>query len=73
MLFYGWVRLAPPSYKDDGFLNHRTPIIITSRYGQNQELGSDEEDGAVDAENWEVDRDYGLIRYISVAIATHIR
>jgi hypothetical protein len=70
--FEEWVLEAPESYKDD-FLMDRTPIVITSRYGQNQSIGVQEEDVGIDECNWDLERDFELIRYITVAIATHVR
>jgi hypothetical protein len=49
------------------------PIAITSRYGQNQELAPALGDPDEERTNWERDRQYNRIRYISVAIATHLR
>src|SRR5262245_40865341 len=33
-----WVSNAPDHWKRDGFLNHRIPISVACRYGQNQPL-----------------------------------
>jgi hypothetical protein len=71
--FGQWVEDAPDSYKDDQFLLERTPIIITSRYGQNQDIAVNVVDAAADEENWQADRDFSQIRYVTMAIATHLR
>lgn len=65
-----WVQSAPASYKQDSFLQDRYPVAITSRYGQNQELGLNIEEEIV---NWDRDRNFERIRYVTVAIATHLR
>lgn len=71
--FQQWVNAAPDNYKADHFLLERTPLVITSRYGQNQDIAVEAVDAAVDAENWQADRDFSQIRYITMAIATHLR
>jgi hypothetical protein len=71
--FEEWVINAPESYKEDIFLMERTPLVITSRYGQNQSIGVQDEDANADEQNWELEQDFALIRYITVAIATHVR
>jgi hypothetical protein len=71
--FEPWVLDAPESYKDDDFLIERTPIVITSRYGQNQSIGMQVQDADADERNWDLERDFESIRYITIAIATHVR
>jgi hypothetical protein len=64
-----WVVGAPEHYTEDGFFQERAPIIITSSYGQNQQLGHlprEEED------NWKRDRDFSRVRFMTVALATHL-
>ena len=68
-----WINAAPGEYREDGFFVQRRPIAITSRYGQNQELGLNEETEMEEGLNWQRDRDFSRVRYISVAIATHLR
>lgn len=68
-----WVSEAPQSYKQDKFILDRVPIVITSRYGQNQDLGITADDMERDAASWARDRDFTQVRYISIAIATHIK
>lgn len=67
--FETWVDNAPQAYKQDNFITSRTPIIVTSRYGQNQEMNINEND----AESWSRHKNFSNTRYISVAIATHFR
>jgi hypothetical protein len=46
-----WVDAAPNNWKKDGFLENNSPIIITSRYGQNATIAlPDNEDQ--EAEDW---------------------
>lgn len=71
--YQAWVTSAPPHYQKDGFLHERYPVAITSRYGQNQEIGVDIEDMEEEGLNWYRDRQFSRIRYMSVAIATHLR
>jgi len=65
-----WVRDAPAEYKTDRFILDRKPIIVTSRYGQNQEMVLE---GEEEAESWRRKRNFEHVRYMSVAIATHFR
>jgi hypothetical protein len=46
--FEPWVLDAPESYKDDNFLIEWTPIVITSRYGQNQSIRMQVQDADAD-------------------------
>lgn len=66
-----WVRDAPPVWKGDSFFVDRFPICVTSRYGQDQEIGNSanvEEESS----NWYRDRDFSRVRFLNVAIATHL-
>ena len=67
-----WIRNAPPDYTEDGFFLSRTPISISSRYGQNQGIGV-EANRFTQKALWSKERDYSKIRYVSFALATHIR
>ena len=49
--FGGWVDGAPDTYTDDGFIVDRTPLVITSQYGQNQDIGITAADVAADQDN----------------------
>lgn len=71
-LYQAWVYNAPHEWKTDGFLENNIPISIAARYGQNQPLLLSD---AVTAEsnNWLQERNYTKIRYMTIAIATHIR
>ena len=68
--YTNWVRDAPATYTQDNFFKERVPTVVTSRYGQNQELGMDWEQ---ETANWTRDRDFSRVRYLTVALATHLR
>ena len=68
-----WIDEAPDSYKSDDMFPERIPVAITSRFGQNQQLASSVELRNEERENWDRDRDYSRIRYLTLALATHIR
>lgn len=66
-----WVKNAPSKWKADGFLSNHSPIVVTSRYGQNAAialLGNEEREAA----NWDLQRDYSKIAYLTFALATSI-
>jgi hypothetical protein len=68
----GWVDEAPDDWKVDGFLQERSPIVVTSRFGQNTEIagwGNEEEE----AEEWQRERDFSKLSFITFAIATSIK
>jgi hypothetical protein len=68
-----WVADAPLEYTQDNFFSSRVPVAITSRFGQNQQLAESIEDRRQERLNWRQDRDYSKIRYLTIAIASHIR
>ena len=66
-----WVDGSPDTWKRDGFLQNNSPIIITSRYGQNATIALlDNEDQ--EAEDWHHERDYSKIAFLTFALATSI-
>ncbi|KAG1720751.1 hypothetical protein EDB19DRAFT_1835830 [Suillus lakei] len=68
-----WVREAPPSWKVDGWLQSHVPLSVACRYGQNQPIASANPDArSVEERNWQVEREYSNIRYLSMAIATDL-
>lgn len=71
--YHRWVAAAPDDWKSDDFLTGRVPVAVTSRYGQNQPLGMLNTDETEEGDNWEHDRQFSHIRYISIALATHLR
>lgn len=70
--FVSWRDDAPPEYQTDTFLKDRVPIIVTSRYGQNQDIGTSDEEVIEDNDSWSRERDFSALRYVTIAIATHI-
>jgi len=70
--FDEWVEAAPVSYTSDDFIVNRTPIIITSRYGQNQELQLDDEGFETEARSWSQYRRCRAMHYMTIAIASHL-
>ncbi|KAI5993850.1 hypothetical protein EDC04DRAFT_2910694 [Pisolithus marmoratus] len=66
-----WVRKAPASWKQDGFLVENMPVGVCLQYGQNQPIMVSQ---ALEEErtNWSRDRDFRYIRQISFSLATHI-
>ncbi|KAG2335563.1 hypothetical protein BDR05DRAFT_1006676 [Suillus weaverae] len=68
-----FVANAPGSWLMDGWLQQHIPISVACRYGQNQPIASTDRHALrVEARNWNHERDYTNIRYLSMAIATHI-
>ncbi|KAG1803891.1 uncharacterized protein HD556DRAFT_1303877 [Suillus plorans] len=68
-----WVEEAPPSWKVDGWLESHVPLSVACRYGQNQPITSlDPNARSVEERNWQVEREYSNIRYLSMAIATDL-
>lgn len=67
--YQSWVRRAPAEYKDDNFFLDRVPVVITSRYGQNNRFGQAPD---IERDNWERDRVWSKIRFVTVALATHL-
>ncbi len=63
-----WVDKAPEGYTEDNFFKERIPIIVTTTYGQNQQLGREPGEESI---NWGRDRDYSKVRFMTVALATH--
>jgi hypothetical protein len=70
--FDDWVDLAPDHWKVDRFLTRNSPVVVTSCFGQNAQtaLSANKEQEAL---NWEGDRDYSKVAYLTVAIATSIK
>src|SRR5882757_8497161 len=55
--YQDWVNTAPPDWKTDGFLLERSPIIVTSCYGQNSAIalpGNEREEASA----WPFDRGF---------------
>ncbi|KAG0697258.1 hypothetical protein DFH29DRAFT_1022910 [Suillus ampliporus] len=68
-----FVANAPPAWTSDGWLQQHIPLSVACRYGQNQPIASTDQHALhVEARNWHHERDYSRIRYLSMAVATHI-
>ena len=68
-----WVEDAPEEYKSDCMLTPRLPVAITLRFRQNEELASSVKLQQEEHDNWDRDWDYTRIRYLTLALATHIQ
>lgn len=66
-----WVENAPEHWKADGFLSGNSPVVVTSRYGQNAEIALPNNQQR-EAVSWELDRDYSKIAFLTFALATKI-
>jgi hypothetical protein len=69
--YHDWANKAPEDWKADDFLQGNTPIIITSRFGQNAAiavLGNEEHE----SQSWDLQRDYSKIAFLTFALATSI-
>jgi hypothetical protein len=71
--YHNWVNCAPRDYVEDEFFSTRIPVAVTSRFGQNQQLSQTATHRQVERLNWTNDKDYSRIRYVTLALATHIR
>ena len=67
-----FVDAAPPSWKEDGFIVDHVPIAVTCRYGQNQPICKPGEERD-EARAFRNERMYGRVRFVTVALATHLR
>jgi hypothetical protein len=70
-LYPSFVGDAPADWKTDQFLEGNVPIVVTSRFGQNQLICA-EEFSLVEAENWYKERHWNHISRMTFAIATDI-
>jgi hypothetical protein len=68
-----WIGDAPEEYTAEDLFTSRIPVAITSRFGQNQELASSIELCNEEQHNWAHDCSYSRIRYLTIALATHIQ
>ncbi|KAF8326750.1 hypothetical protein F5887DRAFT_1084263 [Amanita rubescens] len=66
-----WIQEAPQTYKSDNFFLDRSPIAVTSIYGQNQPLAMWDDETDEDTDNWSRSRDFTKLKYVSVSIASH--
>jgi hypothetical protein len=66
-----WVNQAPESWRVDGFLEDNSPIVVTSRFGQNARIAVPGNE-AEEADAWQSERDYSKFAFLTVAIANSI-
>lgn len=66
-----WAKNAPLKWKADGLFENNVPIVVTSRFGQNTRIAvtNNEEE---EAHNWNTERDFSKIAYLTFALATSI-
>jgi hypothetical protein len=67
-----WVEGAPENWKVDGFLENKSPIVVTSRFGQNARIGTPGNEEA-EANDWELERDYSKLAFMTFALATSLK
>lgn len=67
-----WIQHAPDSWKRDGYLTNNTPVAISMKYGQNQQVVRPDMT-TIEARNWQRDRDYTHIKLFRFSIATHMK
>jgi hypothetical protein len=61
------------TWKEDGWLAQHQPVSVSCRFGQNQPIAStNRQTRRVEGANWQAERSYAKIRYMSLAIATDI-
>lgn len=75
-LWPGYRSQAPTHFKASTIFATSTPIIVTARVGQNQEVyvANPDHDALENYQrSWRNLRDYSKIRYMTVALATHIQ
>jgi hypothetical protein len=67
-----WVENAPDHWKVDGFLKNKSPIVVTSRFGQNAWIATPGNE-AHEAIAWQLERDYSKLAFVTFALATSIQ
>ena len=67
-----FVDASPQSWKDDVFFRDHAPITVTCRYGQNQPICKPGEEN-VEMEAFKNERLYRRVRFVTFALATHLR
>lgn len=65
-----WVLNAPPGWFKDDFFEKSRPMVITCKFGQDQPICIPGQEN-VERERWESERDYRLMRYVTVSVASH--
>jgi hypothetical protein len=72
-LYEDWIENATDQYTEDSFFPTRRPVAVTSRFGQNQKLADTQELRIEERGNWARECDYKRIRFLTIALATHLR
>jgi hypothetical protein len=67
-----WVEEAPDGWKVDGFLRDRSPIMVTSQFGQNSSITARGNESH-EANAWQLERDYSKMAFLTIALATQIK
>lgn len=70
--YHEWVDNAPDHWKADGFLEDKSPIVVTSRFGQNARIATPGDED-YEADGWQLERDYSKLAFLTFAIATSIK
>jgi hypothetical protein len=66
-----FVEEAPEEWKEDSWIQTRSPVGIVSLYGQNRPLVTTGEPGLLEGARWRDSRDYTKAKWLSYAVATH--
>lgn len=67
-----WVKYAPDYWKHDGWLEGHVPVSVCYKYGQNRQILEEGEPADTELFHWHNDLNYDNIRYLTVALATHL-
>jgi len=73
-----WIAEAPPSYTEGGFFTDSVPLAIISCCGQNQQIFSESRKPETqqlydeEVEAWNRRHDFSQVKYVSLAIASHM-
>lgn len=70
--YHDWVDSAPDQWKVDGFLQNKSPIVVTSRFGQNASIATPGNESE-EASSWQLERDYSKLAFLTFALATSIQ
>lgn len=68
-----WYRGAPEPYRDDPFMAGAMPICVSVAYGQNQDIMTEGVPMSTHRLTWSNQRDYNEARFVSFALASHIK
>ncbi|TFK71093.1 hypothetical protein BDN72DRAFT_937466 [Pluteus cervinus] len=71
--WHNWVRNAPESWTSDGWLFQHDIISVIHQCGQNQQILESAETLDTEREHWRNLFDFKQLRYLTVALATHVQ